>query len=98
MVYELLSIGRERAKTGRELCKILDIKPRDLTEAIEQERRQGIPICANTGGRAAGYFLAADKAEMQAYCKSLYHRAGEIFKTRRACMRTLEHLPEPDTK
>ena len=95
MVYELLSEGAENARTGRELCRLLEIQPRELTQAIARERRAGHPICAATGKRA-GYFLAADREEMQRYCRSLWRRAGEIFKTRRACLATIETLPPPE--
>lgn len=92
MIFELLSEGAENAITGRELCEILNIKMRDLTAAIERERRDGKPICAKTGSNP-GYYLAANKEEMAGYCKSLLHRAGEIFKTRRACIQTIDKLP-----
>ena len=92
MIHEYLSIGQENARTGRELCDLLRITPRDLTAAIERERRAGQPICASTGS-PAGYFLAANRQEMERYCCSLRRRAGEIHKTRRACLRSLETLP-----
>lgn len=92
MIYEMLSEGAENARTGKEICKLLDITARDLTIAIERERRQGRPICASTGS-TPGYFLAANKDEMQRYCNSLMHRAGEIHKTRRACIKAMEGLP-----
>lgn len=92
MICDYLSEGAENARTGRELCDMLKITPRELTIAIERERRQGKPICAATG-RTPGYFLAANQNEMQAYCRSLWRRAGEIHKTRRACMDTMESLP-----
>ena len=95
MIYEILLEGAENARTGKELCKALNITPRELTVAIERERRTGRPICAATG-KTPGYFLAANREEMQRYCGSLYRRAGEIFKTRRACLKTIEELPEQE--
>lgn len=92
MVYELLETGRENAKTGKTICSILGITQRDLTAAIEQERREGRPICASTGEHK-GYFLAADRGEMERYCRSLFHRAGEIHKTRKACLKAMDMLP-----
>ncbi len=92
MVYEMLSEGAENARTGRELCKILNFTPRELTQAIERERRAGKPICAATG-RKPGYFLAANQEEMQRYCRSLLRRAGEIHKTRQACLDSMTDLP-----
>lgn len=93
MIAELLLPGEKNATTGKVICSLLQIQPRDLTAAVERERREGKPICATTG-KNPGYFLAANKEEMQDYCGRLYHRAGEIFKTRRACLRTIDELPE----
>ncbi len=92
MIYEMLSEGAENAQTGREICKQLGITARELRAAIERERRAGQPICASTGS-TPGYFLAANQEEMQRYCRSLYHRAGEIHKTRNACIKTIDSLP-----
>lgn len=92
MVYEILLEGRENALTGKEICSLLGIKARDLTIAIERERRDGKPICASCGENP-GYFIAANREEMEHYCNRLYHRAGEIFKTRAACMETMAQLP-----
>lgn len=92
MIAEILTEGKENARTGRELRNLLHITARDLTAAIEKERRDGQPICASTGSNP-GYYLAADKEEMQQYCNSLMRRAGEIHKTRRACIKTIAKLP-----
>ncbi len=93
MIAEILSEGKDNARTGRELIALLNITARDLTQAIERERRDGQPICASTGSNP-GYYLAANKEEMQHYCDSLHRRAGEIYKTRKACLEAMEHLPE----
>lgn len=92
MIFELLSEGAENARTGKELAEFLNCKPRDISAIVERERRQGKPICASTGSNP-GYFLAANQEEMQRYCNSLMHRAGEIHKTRRACIKTIAKLP-----
>ena len=92
MIHEILLRGAENALTGREICKRLCITARDLTQAVERERRQGYPICASTGSNP-GYYLAANQSEMERYCNSLLHRAGEIHKTRRACLATMDDLP-----
>lgn len=93
MIHEILLQGAENAQTGKEICALLHISARDLSAAVEQERRDGKPICASTG-QNPGYFLAADREEMERYCRSLFHRAGEIHKTRKACLKTLDNLPE----
>lgn len=98
MIYEVLGKGAENAITGKEICKLLDISARDLTAAIEQERREGKPICASTDRKNPGYYLAATREEMRRYCKSLFHRAGEIHKTRKACLKAMQELPATGTE
>lgn len=93
MISDILRTGAENATTGRTICERLNINARDLTQAIEQERRAGSPICASTDSTNPGYYLAASAEEMQRYCDSLNHRAGEIHKTRQACLRTISTLP-----
>lgn len=92
MVHELLTEGAENARTSKYLCGLLRLTPRELSKIIEHERRAGKPICASTGSNP-GYFLAANQEEMQRFCDSLRHRAGEIHKTRRACAKTIATLP-----
>ena len=92
MVHELLLTGEENAIPGREICGLLGITLRELTAAVEKERRAGKPICA-ASGRHPGYFLPANRAEMERYCGRLLHRAGELHKTRRACLAAMNSLP-----
>lgn len=93
MVAEALLQGRENARTTRELCKVLNLKPRELTQQIQNERRAGQPICSTNTG-TGGYYLAESKQEMERFCRALLHRAGEIHKTRNACIKTIDDLPE----
>ena len=92
MIFEVLGRGRAAAKTGRELCGLLDLSPRELTAAIERERREGHPICAATDN-PYGYYLAANMGEMESYCKSLSHRIAELCKTKAACKKAGKDLP-----
>ena len=92
LISDFLSEGAANAQTGKELCTLLNVTARDLTAAVERERRAGKPICANTGPNP-GYYLAATQEEMRRYCDSLQHREKEIRKTRNACRKTIEQLP-----
>lgn len=92
MIHEYLFTGSGNAQTCETLCLRLDITKKELQRAILAERLAGIPICASSG-RMPGYFLAANKEEMQEFCASLRRRAGHIHKTRRACLKTLAKLP-----
>lgn len=91
MISELLSTGRENARTGRELAAFLQCDIREVTQQIERERRDGQPICAGSG-EIPGYYLAADADELQRYCERLNRRAGEMQKTRRALVKVLEQI------
>ena len=94
MISEILYTGKENARAGREICDQFGISARELTSAVERERRAGQPICASTDNTNPGYYLAADQEEMQEYCNSLYRRGGEIFKTRSECLKAVEGLPK----
>ena len=95
-ISEYLRKGATNPTTAKELCKVLNIDKRTLTAAIERERRQGNPICASCDTHNPGYYLAENKNEMQMYCKSLHRRAAEIYKTRAACLNTIDDLPEKE--
>lgn len=93
MIYELLGEGEHSARTGKELAKLLGVQPRDISQAVERERRQGKPICATCDRMNPGYYIAENREDMQRYCDRLFHRAGEIHKTRKACLATMDNLP-----
>ncbi len=98
MIKELLSEGPENAINGRDICQLLGLSMRELTAAVERERRAGAPICATNGRYKPGYYLAPDRETMEDYCRRLQHRAGEMQKTRRYCMKTAKGLPERKEK
>lgn len=89
MIAELLSVGAENPTTGKELAAVIGCDIRDITAAVERERRQGQPICA-ASGENPGYYLAADAAELEKYCNRLHHRAAELYKTRQALLAVLK--------
>lgn len=91
MIHELLTEGRENARTGRELATVLGCDIRDITAQVERERRAGQPICAAMR-EPAGYFLPANADELERYCNLLHKRAGELYKTRRALIKVLEQI------
>lgn len=91
VVGELLGQGAKSARTGKELAQLLNCTTRDIAHAIENERRKGMPICASCEA-PKGYYIAETEEELAGYCESLRHRAGEIFKTRRALLAILEKV------
>lgn len=98
MIYEMLLEGAENAISAKDLADMLGCRPRDISEQVEAERRDGKPIVASTNNRKPGYYLAGDKETMQDYCGRLLHRMGEIAKTRNACLKTIDDLPARSSK
>ena len=92
MIYEMLDTGEGNAKTARELAKLLQVDRRVISSLVERERRAGRPICATCDSKAPGYYIPATREDMERYCGQLQHRAGEIYKTRAACLGTLDSL------
>lgn len=83
-VSDLLRHGGENPTSCRELTALTGWRPREITRAIEAERRSGVAIAANS----RGYFLPADTYELDRYLTSLLHRENEVKKTRLAVAQT----------
>ena len=94
MIADILFKGAEHPTTAKALCRLTGFGHRELTAQIERERRQGQPICASCDNTRPGYYLAADRNEMQRYCGRLSHRLKEIAETLQGCRSSLEQLPE----
>lgn len=91
---DILGKGKRTAKTAKKLASYLGLKTtRELAKVIQQERRNGAPICATNSFPVCGYYLAETKEEMLSFCSSLLRRAKEIERTRKACLLTVEKLP-----
>ena len=95
-VAEVLKVGRSQAQTARTLAAILGTSTREIGRMVQMERRAGAPICAaadTIDDLPAGFYLASDQDELKAFCAQLFHRGGEIMKTRRALLKTAERMP-----
>lgn len=90
LISSLLAIGHERPTSGKQLAEALGCDIREVTAAIERERRAGSPICAND----AGYFLAANKEEGNRYARRLNSRIKNLNKTYRSFKKTIDQLPD----
>ncbi len=73
MIKELLKTGEVNAISAAELAKITGLEVRAVMHGIRHERMLGAPICSSS----KGYFLPADKYELQATINRLYNQAGE---------------------
>lgn len=96
MITEVLSTGKEHARTAKELAAYFGCNIRNITKAIERERRQGKPICAEMQGRTPGYYLAETPEELETYCRRLHHRAAELYKTRQSLLSALPLMAQQE--
>lgn len=64
-VYEVLRVGRDQMRTANEISWLLGCSIRDVSEQVERERRQGIPICASDAADNPGYYLAEDPDDLR---------------------------------
>lgn len=92
-VTDILKTGKENATPGAELAALLGCSLRELTAAIERERRAGAPICASQS-YPMGYYLAADEYELAEYCEQVKSRAVNLFKTRQALVKILKGIEQ----
>ena len=82
-IADLLGVGRENAIPRRDLERLTGLAPREVSLAVERERRSGVPILAD----GSGYYLPASDEERAACVRSLRHRAREILITARSIER-----------
>lgn len=87
---QVLPVGEENAIRGRDIANMLGVDIRIVSHLAEEARRSGAMVCATSRGIAAGYYLAADADEAEAYCSRLGRRAAEMQKTRRIMLENLE--------
>lgn len=93
MIFDVLLTGAENAITARELSQLLDLPIRQVTAAVERERREGRPICSSNS-EPCGYYIAADQRELAQFCRRQYQRGGEILKTHAALLAIMPTLPK----
>ena len=82
-IADYLGVGRENAIPRRDLERLTGLAPREVSLAVERERRSGVPILAD----GSGYYLPASDEERAACVRSLRHRAREILITARSIER-----------
>ena len=79
-IERFLLRGHENALTVSQLQQSTELHPRQITKAVQDARRRGIPILATT--TPGGYFIAASEEEKRRCIRSLLHREDETRKTR----------------
>lgn len=79
MIAEIVAAGG--ILTLRELVRITGYDERKVRQMIAAERRAGVPILSDN---RRGYYLPTSDDETRRFCRSMRHRAIEIFRTARA--------------
>ena len=90
-IASLLRKGKENAISTKDLVYLSGCKSaRHLQEKIAEERVAGAIICSGSG---KGYWLPANRKEIEEFCQTMEKRAKNIFNATRSARRALD-LPE----
>ena len=86
-IMDILPEGKNNAISAEALTKMLQLRSkRELQKRIERERKAGALILSSTTG---GYYTSHNRAEVQAFCRTLESRAKHTFLALRSARRFL---------
>ncbi len=89
-VATVLPTGKGNALPGREIARLLGFRSaREVSAAVERERRLGLPICASCDAAAPGYYMASGPDELSEYLGSLRRRLRAVGRTATALEESL---------
>lgn len=77
-IMELLQEGEENAISAKELAKYYNCDTRSITQEIHNLRRSGKVILSVNTGINNGFFLPADRAEVERFAKTMHSRLKQI--------------------
>lgn len=77
-IMELLQEGVENAISARDLAKYYNCDTRSITQEIHNLRRSGKVILSVNTGINNGFFLPADRAEVERFAKTMHSRLKQI--------------------
>ncbi len=77
-IMELLQEGVENAISAEEMAKYYHCNRRNITRTIHNLRAKGEVILSNNIGRTYGYYLPADRAEVERFAKTMHSRLKQI--------------------
>lgn len=86
--------GASKAATSRELECAFGVKGKELRDAVNTLRREGVPIASN----GSGYFYAATEQEIRATIAHLTHRIGGIAAAIRGLTQSLDAFDTAQTR
>lgn len=95
-IASMLPRGSENAITTAELLRRTGYAcKRQMTKAIQAERKAGALIASRTDGQG-GYFQPSSRAELEDYVQSMTGRAKSIFVSIRAARKALKEYAPPE--
>ena len=77
-IMELLQEGEENALTAKELAKYFNCDTRSITQEIHNLRRSGKVIISVNIVINNGFFLPADRAEVERFARTMHSRLKQI--------------------
>lgn len=90
MIYEALNVGKENARSAKELADILEVDEQSIPALVKRERDEGCIICSGRSGGFPGYYRPANREELKQYCDKLKHTASELIKEITRCARAMQ--------
>ena len=86
-ISSLLHKGKEHAISTKELLKLSKCSSvRELRERVAKERNNGVIICSGPSG---GYWLPANRKEIEDFCRLMETRASQIFSAAKSARKAL---------
>ena len=80
MIYELLDIGKENAKSSKELIDTLNFdNARELRKQVARERLNGYLILSNRSS-GGGYYKPSNDLEIKEFITTLENEAYSVLK------------------
>lgn len=77
-IMELLQEGEENAITAKEIARYYHCNRRNITRTIHNLRAKGEVILSNNIGKTCGYYLPADRAEVERFTRTMHSRLKNI--------------------
>lgn len=80
IVTDMIPCGRENAIKLPQVAQLLDTDSRTARLMIQRARRS-VPILSDN---YSGYWISHDETEIRQFCRSMKHRARQVWATARA--------------
>jgi len=97
VVQPALGWGQGAAQTYDALSVRLGLPRREIEEAVEGMRRDGVAICTSSSGKHRGVWLTSDPDEVREQYRRLRQRAIHQLANLRRMLRTAEAMERPLT-